>query len=254
MWDIGYFSGGRLRSEFNMFIRTSCTALYVLWMLAVGAASAGSLTSEREEDTWISLTATPLGGDEIIRAKMVGPVWALRPIAFMIFALWALGVLVGSITPWGLAAGLLEFAVFTWFLTALGTYFSLKAKNSTRSLATTIALLIFLNGGYAACCVPLRIDSPAIIFGCTPAVFAMSMLGYHDLASYANRYSGDWFVASILSLGAYGIAAACLTQSAIRIFDDVVDRPDRFRQRMTSGQAHAMLANRKPPGMVDEML
>ena len=43
------------------------------WLLAVAGASASSVTLEREEDTWVSLTSTPLSGWQILRAKVSGP-------------------------------------------------------------------------------------------------------------------------------------------------------------------------------------
>ena len=97
---------------------------------------------------------TPLTGREILRAKMIGPIWGLRWVAYLLFLLWAIGLAVGSIHPFGVVACLVEFVVFTWFLSALGTSFSLRAKNSTRALASSMALLIFLNGGYLFCCIP----------------------------------------------------------------------------------------------------
>ena len=35
------------------------------------------------------LTSTPLSGQEILRAKMIGPVWGLRLVAYLLFLLWA---------------------------------------------------------------------------------------------------------------------------------------------------------------------
>ena len=60
-------------------------------------------SSEREEDQWTSLTSTPLTGLEILRAKMIGPVWGLRLVAYLMFLLWVVGLAVGSIHPFGVA-------------------------------------------------------------------------------------------------------------------------------------------------------
>ena len=62
------------RTEMNAALRESSTALGILAMLTIAAASAVSLTGEREQDTWISLATTLLTPGEIIRAKQFGAV------------------------------------------------------------------------------------------------------------------------------------------------------------------------------------
>jgi ABC-type transport system involved in multi-copper enzyme maturation permease subunit len=251
----GYFTFGPDRREFNGFVRSVSTAIYLLWFLGIASSAATGLTSEREEDQWLSLTSTPLSGEEILRAKMIGPVWGLRMVAYLLFALWGIGLVVGSIHPLGLISCLVEFAVFTWFLTALGTFFSLRSKNSTRSLASTMALLIFLNGGYLFCCIPVEPNTPAILAGSTPVIFAMSLLSAENLDQFGrNNDYGELFLASVICVLGYGIAALALTASAFSAFDAVVDRPDRFRQDRTPNQQREFLkGRRKGIQFLDEM-
>ncbi len=231
----GYFTYGSARRDFNVFLRGVSTGVYLLWCLGIASSAASGLSSEREEDQWISLISTPLTGREILRAKMIGPVWGLRLVAALLFLLWLVGLVVGSIHPFGLLACLVEFAVFTWFLTSLGTWFSLRSKNSTRSLASTMALLIFLNGGYLFCCIPFRPDTPAIAAGSTPFIFTLSLLSVQDFGEFSTGYrSGELIAACILGVIAYGVAAAALTTSLFASFDIIVDRPDRFRQDRTA--------------------
>ena len=65
------------------------TAWYVaIWLLAVAGASSSSVAVEREEDTWISLTSTPLTGWEIVRGKAFGALWAQRGFGVVPLALW----------------------------------------------------------------------------------------------------------------------------------------------------------------------
>jgi ABC-type transport system involved in multi-copper enzyme maturation permease subunit len=241
----GYFTQGRQRSDFNGFVRSVCTLIYVLWFLGIASSSASGVSSEREEDQWITLTSTPLSGSEILRAKMIGPVYGLRLLAYLMFTLWGFGLVAGSLHPLAVVACLVEMVVFTWFLTALGTFFSLRSKNSTRSLATSMAILIFLNGGYLFCCIPLRADTVAIIAGSTPAIFAVSLFSFEDITQ-VNRYSriGETLVACVMGVLFYGIAAAGLTASLFSMFDTVVDRPDRFRQDRTPNQQREFLKDR----------
>ncbi len=233
----GYMTYGSARRDFNVFLRGVSTAIYVLWFLGIASSSASGLSSEREEDQWTSLLSTPLEGREIIRAKMIGPVWGLRLVAYLMFLLWAVGLVVGSIHPLGLVACLVEFVVFTWFLTALGTWFSLRSKNSMRALASSMALLIFLNGGYLFCCIPFQPNTVAIWGGSTQFIFAVSLLSPHDIEEMGgSRDTGELIAACIIGVLFYGIAAAGLTTSLFTSFDRSVDRPDRSRQERTPNQ------------------
>ncbi len=246
----GYFGRGQARNDFNGFLRGFCTAIYILWFLAIASGAATGLCSEREEDQWLSLTATPLSGNEILRAKMIGPVWAIKPLAYLMILLWGLGLIVGSVHPLAVLACAVELVVFTWFLTALGTLFSLRAKNSTRALASTMALLIFLNGGYLFCCIPFRSNSSLIGAGSTPFVFAVSLFSSEDLLQMAQtrRYNynrpGETIAACVLCVLFYGFAAAGLTTALFSMFDAVVDRPDRLRQNRTARQQQEYLKGR----------
>ena len=123
------------------------TGISLVYLLGVASDAASGLTLEREKDTWISLIATPLTGTEILRAKMLGAVWNIRHTAFLLLGLWLVGVLVGSVHPFGLLAVLAELAAFTWFTAALGTWISLRAQDTMRALARVMASLLLLNGG-----------------------------------------------------------------------------------------------------------
>ncbi len=243
-WGQGYWNFGPARRDFNAFLRGVSTGIFVLWSLAVAASSASGLTSEREEDTWISLIATPLSGDEILRAKMVGPAWALRPLAYLMFGLWAIGLAVGAVHPLGVVACLIELVVFTWFLTAMGMAFSLRSRNSTRALAATMATLVFLNGGYLFCCIPLEPNTSMIGAGSTPFLFAVSLVSEENLRTITMYRQGEMAVACVLGVLFYGVAAMGLTAWVFQSFEAAVDRPDRLRRGLTLGQQQAMLRGR----------
>ncbi len=230
-WRNGYFESGPNRREFNVFLRVVSVGAYVLWMLGVAASSAGGFSGEREEDQWVSLVSTPLSGLEIVRAKLIGPIWGLRVVAYLIAALWAVGLAVGSLHPLGLLAGLVEWAVFTWFLASLGAWFSLRSKNSTRALASTMATLLFVNGGYLFCCIPFRPDSPLVAAGSTPFIFSISLMSVEDVGSFRSvRGVAEYITTCVVGVAAYAIAALGLTSEMLANFDRVVDRPDRSRQ------------------------
>ena len=70
-----------------------------LWLLAVAGASASSIAIEREEDTWVSLTSTPLTGWQIVRGKVFGAIWNQRGFAAVLGFIWLLGLLTAALQP-----------------------------------------------------------------------------------------------------------------------------------------------------------
>ena len=90
--------------------------------------ASNSFSSEREEDTWISLIASPLTAVELIRGKIVGAFWAMQWVLGLWLVVAFLGLLVGSLHPFGFVAGLAFLVVYLNFIAALGTWFSLPAR------------------------------------------------------------------------------------------------------------------------------
>jgi ABC-2 family transporter protein len=226
----------RNRAELNMFIRIVGTFMYVVWILAIAGHAASTVSSEREQDTWISLISTPLGSEEILGAKLLGSVWSTRGLGCLILLLWSIGLLAGSVHPLGFLAAVTELAVFTWFATSLGTFISLHSKTTLRAQAATIAILLGLNVGYMMCCIPLQANSAIIILGCTPYLQSISLLSYEDVRSVFDaaspgfrlgryRESTELFIASIGGLLGYGVAAFSLMAGSVTDFDRIVDRP-----------------------------
>jgi ABC-type transport system involved in multi-copper enzyme maturation permease subunit len=247
----GYSAYGYGRRNLNGYLRGFSVGIYLLWFLGVASSSATSLCSEREEDQWISLTSTPLSGHEILRAKMIGPIWGFRRLVYLLFSLWAIGLMTGAIHPAGVILCLIELMVFTWFLTALGTFFSLRARNSTRALASTIALLMVLNGGYLFCFIPFSPNTRLILAGSTPVIFTVSLLGFTD---FDGPDQGEMVATVGLCILLYGAAAASLTATLFSTFDHVIDRPDRLRQFRTPYQQQEYLKGRtKPDKLPDEL-
>lgn len=232
-------SGGRnKREDFNGFLRFTVTFLYVIWGLGVAAAAGAGVTSEKEEDTWTSLTTTSLTGGEILGAKMIGAVWSMRWIGYIAAALVLLGLVLGSVHPFGAIAVTIEWAVYTLFVAALGVSFSLRSRNTTRATTGTVAALVFLNGGYLMCCIPFFFRSegtPVFALGCSPAVVATSLMSYQDLwqalgweqTPYYGPRTGEMALMCVLSVLAYGIGGAALLAGATAGFDRAIDRPMR---------------------------
>jgi ABC-type transport system involved in multi-copper enzyme maturation permease subunit len=252
VWEYGYGSTGSYihRLNLNMFIRFISVLLYVAWALAVASNASTGVVSEREEDTWTSLTTTPLSGEEILRAKMFGAVWATRWAGLLLVAYWATGVALGSLHPVGALAVAVETAAFIWFAAALGVTFSLTSKTSARAQAATMGVLLILNGAYLLCCIPLEPDTILIAVGVTPMIEAISLLSYQDMNwNYSGRSASNVFegvLTCVLGVGLYGLGALALTVRVFRIFDEKIDRPRRWDG--SPGRDRAIEVEKGPEG------
>ncbi len=239
---------------FNGYLRGVTGLLYSLWGLGLAAASSAAVTSEKEEDTWLSLVATPLEGREVLIAKMVGAAWSQRAVGATLLGLWFVGVATGAVHPLGMVVVVVEFAIFTWFIAALGVSLSLHSRNTTRATVAVVAILLVINGGYLMCCIPMGPGTVAVALGCTPMILVASLLNYSEfwgvLGFEPNGfYNGDWvgelILTCILGTMAYTVAAACLTGHALSVFDGKVGRPTRHRFDLSASPRPLDL--KKPP-------
>jgi hypothetical protein len=212
------------RLELNRELRGASTFLFVLGMLGVASAAAVGITGEREQDTWTSLTATLLTGPEILRAKLFGAVWGARRLTLAMLLIWAVGALAGAIHPLGVVAAMAGLAVFSWLSAALGLFVSLRARNSTRALVATIAVLILWNGYLAWMS---RGPGAGSLVGMPPYLEWAALVSYRDARAIGEAGLMRAASAGLVVLTLYALAALALTLGASRAFDRLVDRPRR---------------------------
>ena len=227
-------TGWQHRETLHGFIQGSTVALFGVLFLGVAARGAGAISGEKENDSWLTLTASPLEGPEILRAKLVGAILGLRPILAALLFLWLIGLITGAIHPVGLLASALWIGVFLWFAAALGIYFSMTAKTTRRALVATALTLIFCNGGYLLLLVPFQPRSSVIAAGVTVAQVPYTVMSYRDFHNQTTESANrgyDWereqLVTGVAGLAFYFVAAALLTRASFRKFDLVAERPIR---------------------------
>jgi len=245
------------QQQLNGFVRAGTGLLYGLYVVGLAVAAAGSVTTEREEDTWISLVATPLDGREILRAKMLGAAWRCRGLAVLMLALWAVGVAGGAVHPLALLLAPAMLAVLTWFYAALGAWASLRSTTTTRALLLTMGGAFVFSGGLMILPRPPILRTPVSTEGYTLSLLNRALLSYRDVeiltqprylggpaivppgGFFPDVYSrlyyspfagpGGTELVAVCLMGPllYLVAAAWLTRAARRAFDRVVDRPRR---------------------------
>jgi ABC-type transport system involved in multi-copper enzyme maturation permease subunit len=119
-----------------------------LFIVGVALRAAGSVSRERERRTLDSLLTLPGGRAEVLRAKWLGSVSWCRWAGLGLLAMWAVGTLVGGVSPVGLALLLLAGVAHVGFVASAGLYLSVAACGT--GAATFGVVLVLL----AACGVP----------------------------------------------------------------------------------------------------
>jgi hypothetical protein len=210
------------------------------WLLAVAGASASSVTLEREEDTWISLTSTPLTGWQILRAKALGAVWNQRGFGAVLVLVWLTALVTGAVRPMGILASIALVGVLTWLVAAVGIYFSMHAASTSRALVSTIVALSLFNG-YPVILVfwfmgIISWNYSFTLLGFMPGVAVAPLMSpqfiaepwwgaARPLAQYVNPLA---FIpiGRLLAVVAYSGSAAFLTWRTVNRFDRWLDRPE----------------------------
>ena len=92
--------------------------------VAVDARAAGSITSEKERDCWVSLISTPLEAGQIVKAKILGSLWSLRGLVPFLAVVWLPALLLRPSYFWGIVFTLLDLGILAAFTATLGVYCS----------------------------------------------------------------------------------------------------------------------------------
>jgi ABC-type Na+ efflux pump permease subunit len=217
IWENGYFyyADGtyRSRADLGTALRIITALVFGFWMLWLGQLTAASITTEREQDTLVSLLATPLEGAEILRGKMFGALRTTASAGVTVGLLWLIGLVLGAIHPLGFLLALVGLVLFAWYSTVLGTYFSLISKTTWRAQLWTQAIMI---APHLCCYLPL--PSPLFMIGIAPLSYA----DVHHTFSEIPRFNGPWWVVCLgiayvgLGIGVYVVATYKLTHEAFR--------------------------------------
>ena len=112
----------------------------LLASLIVGIRCSGSITAEREKQTWEALLLTPLSAKQMVSNKL----WGVMGASYWYLLAYAAPALIFSVFGGLLALFLtslliVQTALATYFIGAAGIYCSASSKNSWRSLLRTMA-------------------------------------------------------------------------------------------------------------------
>ncbi len=245
--------GGRMdwntaaaRWQFYWFLEVVVPLIYLVGTVGVAGAAAASITSEHEEDTWVSLTTTDLTGREIVLSKLLGSLARARRLWAVIGLLIVAGVAANSLHWLSIPMLALALPVYGWFAASLGIWISIQLRSTWRSQFLTIAALLLVNvsGQGIINTLSIRGFAPQLWPGFTPYEVGKLVLGTEIL----NRLSQEpwpqawriWSlddglgwqtIFSIVSLVVYAVLAAFLTWDALRRFETTAGRARRSNRR-----------------------
>lgn len=195
------------------------------------ARAACSITAEKERDCWQSLLGTPLTGTEIVRAKVLGSVYAMRYLFAVLFVIWGMAVVISPDYMLSLPFTLYTLLVIVFSAVSLGVLFSLRMKSSLWSMAATLGVCFVVGGGYMFCCMPFFIvasgpgdDALALTLApCIPFLLAAPGMFYVEGIS---TNEGEIIAAYVLGTFGYTITAGVLFTAACSTFDRFAGRTD----------------------------
>jgi ABC-type transport system involved in multi-copper enzyme maturation permease subunit len=134
-------AGGSLGTFTNALCRFGGTALALLMFLGIALRAAGTLSGERDRQTFDSLLTTPLESRTILFDKWLGSMLGVRKAWLFLGPLWVLALLTGGLHPLALpllAAAWLSYAAF---VAGFGMFCSLLCRTTlSASVATVLGL------------------------------------------------------------------------------------------------------------------
>jgi ABC-2 family transporter protein len=268
MWVNGYhhaainYTSHRHRWELLLFVRVVAPLLYVVAVVGVAGAAAATITSEHEEDTWVSLTATDLTGREILFAKLRGALERGRRLAEVILILAVSAAVAGSIDVLSIPALIVSLTVYGYFAAVLGLWISLQLRSTWRAQFLTIASLLLINvTGQGALNMMSRLGfAPLVWPGFTPyeiskvffepqvvRLLADSSWPYSWRISAIDDGAAWQMIFTVLSLLGYTAFAALLTWHGLRRFEVIAGRARRTRVKTAPvGQEKGKDRNDRP--------
>jgi ABC-type Na+ efflux pump permease subunit len=230
LWELGWAHESERAlwaTSFLSDILKGASGVFMGWLLqwAIALRAAVSIASERERGTWDALLLSPLEAGEIVRAKVLGSVHALRwMVAAMVLA-WTLGVITGAISVRDYAVWITNNALMGTLMAAVGVRLSLSLATATRAMTWTIGSWLF---GMAA------------IATAAGALIAFGWLATFALWSLAMQYGYVAITAvppSPISLSTAWVLTNDLVMLVLIILTilDTSLRFDRIAGRMTAG-------------------
>jgi ABC-type transport system involved in multi-copper enzyme maturation permease subunit len=222
-WKLSHMN--RMESPIMFFAASGAPTFACIAMLLTAGRAAGSITSEREQDTWLSLISTPLDAGEIVRAKMLGAAFSVRYWYLLVVTAWFFCMLLHPTLLWVLPIMAFVYALGLGFAATIGVFFSLRSGTSLKAMGSALAVLV-LGAGLGPLILAMLVQSEEptafslpVVIG-TPHFAAMALS--RDYGPGAS-FTGYLVLVVIAAIG-YVFATLGLYGACIHRFDEFVGR------------------------------
>jgi ABC-type transport system involved in multi-copper enzyme maturation permease subunit len=205
------------------------SAMFIGFLIqwAIGLRAAVTISSERERGTWDALLTSPLEGNEIVRGKLWGSLYALKWLIVSAVLAWTITLALGGMFLPEYAEQMIGLVVIGTFMSAIGVRTSLRSPTATRSMGITMG---FWLGNYF-----LGLALGALV--CLVVVIACVMFWLLAIQAGLSTFSGmPWFPMS-WRLGTDLVFYTNYIAWTFVIVAETRFRFDRVAGRMTSGRA-----------------
>lgn len=243
--------------------------IFGLIVLLITSNAAGSITGEKERDTWITLMSTPIEGSEIVRAKLLAVLYSMRYWYAMILLCWGLTAIFRPLSLFVLPFVIAIHLISAMFAACVGLRCSLQAKTSLKSMGTALAIIVLgvsiaplMFSGFVA--IAARDGDVSAMFfpSSLPALF--SSVQPIGLAVMTNDHLGHGFSTLVAGCILWTVVYACATgflyQQLTGSFDQYAGRlrprvggsgPSRPQPRATNVRPEASGASVKADAQGD---
>lgn len=225
-FDSPYETKVSTNSPIQIYGIVGVTMIAMLAMLLAASRAAGSITSEREQDTWLTLISTPLEGREILHAKLFAALYQVRYWYLLIAVCWGFCVLRNPSFLWVLPIVVGAHAIILALASTVGLASSLASPTSLRAIGTALAVLVL-----GATIGPLFLagisDSEPLVGAAIPVVLGGSHVFAVELflsdRSFHTRQMQTFVTCCLAALG-YAFTAWMTYLVIIYRFDDLAGR------------------------------
>jgi ABC-type transport system involved in multi-copper enzyme maturation permease subunit len=241
-----------LSREMNAWVRIGGTTVACLMLLGVAAHAAGSISGERDRQTFDALLTSPLTASELLYAKWLGSVLSMRWAWVWLGAIYLLGILTGGMNVLALPLVVGAWFIYAGFVAVLGMWFSIVSRTTLRATVWTLLWTVGLSFGHWliwACCIPLLLTagSPGAggevvarwfvgfeAWGATPPL-TLGLLAFR-LEDYESLTAPDdinlfveWLICAAAGLVMWGLAGSALWSAAGERFRQLTNREPLLR-------------------------
>lgn len=253
--------GGRFLAEsMNAWVRGVGTGVALLMLLGVAVRAAGTVTGERERQTFDALLTSPLPSGDILFGKWLGSVLSMRWVWLWLAAIWLLGMLAGGLSPLALPLLVLAWFCFAGFVATVGLWYSTVCPTTLRATLWTLFTVVLVWGSHWLvwmCCIPvmigLRVSGgreldevlPRLVefqsFTLTPpATLGFLAFRLQDFENLVHPYDhtnwgAEFLACSLLGMAGWSVAAAVLWSATLERFNRLTGRLPR-RERAPAGR------------------